>query len=292
MAENKPPDVRDPSIIRKRDKIKRHVGEAVDLYGYILLFIIGGFTLAVGILIGFKLLPFTGTIVLLCGASSVLITFIINRNRPLLSEQEKNINELKKQNGDLLRNQQDLESELDRMGELLEQTLRTTLMNIFSRLDFTGDERISLFLVNNDDNSYTIISRYTSNTAYTNMKRPKKTVFKPFLDKVFSETNGELLIGDLPEYIDNQPHVYLHCLRDDHDLPFGVSDIKNLRMKPRNIYLNSITDGGNRCGIVVFESRQSSVLTVKKQEIIMILEQEKQLLVEFIRHKKSKKPVT
>jgi hypothetical protein len=58
-----------------------------------------------------------------------LITFIINRNRPLLSEQEKNISELKKQNGDLLRNQQDLESELDRMGELLEQTLRTTLMN-------------------------------------------------------------------------------------------------------------------------------------------------------------------
>jgi len=196
---------------------------------------------------------------------------IVNRKDRLQREAEEN--SIKQQRQEAWWEQQDA---------VLKRLLDNTLKILSTKLQFTNDERITLFLIdNNKKNQYHIIGRYTSYSPCNDIRRTNGTIYRPFIEKTCIK--GELHIEDLPDFAES--NLYLHELQTKHDVYYRKK-VPKMRMEPRNLYFKAIMEDGHQCGIIMFESRRCNCLLINN--IIRELDEESLLIREFIRHHQTK----
>lgn len=178
--------------------------------------------------------------------------------------------------------QQRYETWWEQQDTVLKRLLDNTLKILSAKLQFTNDERITLFLIDKTrKNQYHIIGRYTSYSHCNDIRRTNGTMYKPFIEKTCIK--GELHIEDLPAF--EQGNLYLHELRAKHDIDYKAK-LPKMRMEPRNFYFRAIMEDGHQCGIIMFESRRCNCLLTN--DIIRELDEESLLIREFIRHHQTK----
>lgn len=178
--------------------------------------------------------------------------------------------------------QQRQEAWWEQQDAVLKRLLDNTLKILSTKLQFTNDERITLFLIdNNRKNQYHIIGRYTSYSPCNDIRRTNGTIYRPFIEKTCIK--GELHIDDLPDF--EQSNLYLHELQTKYDVHYRKK-VPKMRMEPRNLYFKAIMEDGHQCGIIMFESRRCNCLLIN--DITRELDEESLLIREFIRHHQTK----
>lgn len=204
-------------------------------------------------------------------AGGLLALKIVNRKDRLQKEAEEN--SIKQQRHEVWWEQQDT---------VLKRLLDNTLKILSAKLQFSNDERITLFLIDiNRKSQYNIIGRYTPYSPCNDIRRTNGTIYKPFIEKACIK--GELYIEGLPEF--TQSNLYLDELRTKYEVDYR-NKMPKMRMEPRNFYFKAIMEDGHQCGIIMFESRKCNRLPLN--DIIKALEEESLLIREFIRHHQTK----
>ena len=150
------------------------------------------------------------------------------------------------------------------------------LANIFLRLKFGNNERISLYKFKNE--KFYIIGRYSLNTDYNKKNREfyKKEglIAKAWNEGLFFKTEG------IPEFQEGSKKKYYDCLRNISDI--DTETLKKISMKSRSFYLKAFNDISrlHRSSIIVVESTRDNVFNL--QEIDSIIKEEEEKLITFI----------
>jgi hypothetical protein len=184
--------------------------------------------------------------------------------------------------GDLSLAKQRLENHLDIQKKLTSNILQKSLIVIFSRIQLTNSERISLFMPNEERKNYTIIGRFTTRTSCSNIRNTRYTLYKSLLDRALNHDVNDFFIEELPEFDDPN---YLEHLNSRIDEKISSNNKSRMRMRPRSFFLKTIMDDGKQVGVLMLESTSPKIEI--KQKILTVLDEENELLQEFIRYKSS-----
>lgn len=143
---------------------------------------------------------------------------------------------------------------------------------IFNYFDFTSDERISIYKINNDNSCFNILGRYSRSNTYGKLGRKHYPIDHGFIGKVISCGNGMFFTdNELPEFVDGHKQEYYNCL-DRCKVKFDRDVLKTMKMASRAYYCRAIYDQQSRpISVVVIESMNSAVLTPKLDQMDQVL---------------------
>jgi hypothetical protein len=175
-----------------------------------------------------------------------------------------------------------LENDVDQLYSDFFNLFNDQLAIIYHRLDFTANERISVYRHRNS--KFEILGRYSLNSKMAQVRIKSYPDSEGFIKNAWESDNGEFELQNLPEYVDGQKQKYYRDILKECDMP--SESLRNIRMKGRSYYLKSITDSANlnRKAIIVFESFEenkfdipliNSILTDEDQRLTLFIEKMK-----------------
>jgi hypothetical protein len=169
----------------------------------------------------------------------------------------------------------DLENSLSEVVNETNELFNSYLKLLVKNLNFTHNERISVYKTYN--NEFRLIGRTSVNPNLAKRGRTSYPIADGFIGKGWAE--GEFFIQDLPIPSASNGKTYYNQINRINNIPKNVID--NLNMKSRNFFIYRINGFDNSPkAVLVFESLEPKAFT--KEHIIEKLAGVKQPLVMFI----------
>jgi len=200
----------------------------------------------------------------------------IIKNKTRSSKQEEIIESLSKE-------KEEYEKSILNYQEGFENFLKSYLAIIFSKLELTDDDRISIYFHQSDH--FSLLCRYSSNPAITKKGRPTYPDNQGFVAKGFQESF--LHINNLPNPNSNEDkyiaEVKKLCKIDE-------SALRSLSMKSRSYSVFAIEHPitTNRVAVIVFESKRYDF--DKCDEIVKLLPELGKQVVSYIYYSENIRP--
>ncbi|WP_298782710.1 hypothetical protein [uncultured Polaribacter sp.] len=169
----------------------------------------------------------------------------------------------------------DLENSLSEVVNETNELFNSYLKLLVKNLNFTHNERISVYKTYN--NEFRLIGRTSVNPNLAKRGRTSYPITDGFIGKGWAE--GEFFIQELPSPKASNGRTYYNKINGINQISRSVID--NLNMKSRNFFIYRINGFDNSPkAVLVFESLEPSAFT--KEHIIEKLAGVKQPLVMFI----------
>jgi hypothetical protein len=169
----------------------------------------------------------------------------------------------------------DLENSLSEVVNETNELFNSYLKLLVKNLDFTHNERISVYKTYN--NEFRLIGRTSVNPNLAKRGRPTYPIKDGFIGKGWAE--GEFFIENLPLPTASNGKTYYNKINEINSISRNVID--NLNMKSRNFFIYRINGFDNSPkAVLVFESIEPKAF--KKEHIIEKLTGVEQPLIMFI----------
>lgn len=145
-----------------------------------------------------------------------------------------------------------LEQELGTAKNAVQELSRVELADLSDRLNYSTNERISLFMPAHNRSNFRLVARYSITNEFMERGRATYPLDQGCLGRAWQ--NGEATVLDLPD-----PQIQLQAwkdrLRADWQIPEEVS--AHFRMRSRTCIAFGIYPALKPCqGVIVFESQQ------------------------------------
>tara|TARA_R110000744_G_scaffold198911_1_gene318144 strand:- start:655 stop:1500 length:846 start_codon:yes stop_codon:yes gene_type:complete len=187
----------------------------------------------------------------------------------------KNISELEKDKEEKGNKISDLETTLSEIVRETSDLFNSYIKLIVKNLEFTHQERISVYKVYEDN--FILIGRSSINPILMEKGRPKYSIREGFIGKGWAE--GEYFVDDLPDPTLRNGNTYYNRINEISPISREVVD--NLNMKSRTFFVYRINGfDSDPKAVLVFESERENAFN--KEDIVESLSGVKQPLVMFI----------
>ncbi|WP_417619850.1 hypothetical protein [Oceanihabitans sediminis] len=214
----------------------------------------------------------------------LIVVFILNIVfGVLILRKRRRLSEYKIKVENLSNKVQLLENDIENLYSDFFSLFNDQLAIIYHRLNFTANERISVYRHKNS--KFEIIGRYSLNNKLAQVRRKSYPDSEGFIKNAWESENGEFSLNNLPEFVDGQKQKYYRAILKECAMP--ADSLRDIRFKGRSYYLKSLTDSANlnRKAIIVFESFETDKFD--SETINSILEEEDQRLTLFIEKMKT-----
>lgn len=202
-----------------------------------------------------------------------------------LIRKKTNMSELEQINSELSNKIQFLENDTDKLFSEFVAFFNLQLALIFNKLQYTGNERISVYRKEMDN--FELLGRYSLNPEF------KKIIKKTFpsdigyIAKAWESADGEFFIDDIPSFNESNTEYSDFILNSCN---IDKSRLTSIRMKSRTYFCFAINDSYDldRKAIIVFESMDTKKIDIDK--IKSVLNEERKTITLFV--ERMKKPST